>query len=129
MLTQISGSSSYFMGGVISYDNAVKQSLLGVEAIALTEQGAVSAIVAEQMAQGVRSRLNTTWGISITGIAGPGGETPTKPVGLVYIGLASAQHTVSFEHRFGDRGRDWIRHVSARTALDHLRRQLIRPLA
>lgn len=126
MLTKISGSSSYFMGGIISYDNSVKERLLGVDAIALEQQGAVSAIVAQQMAQGVRSQLNTTWGVSITGIAGPGGATPTKPVGLVYIGLAGPDNQViSFENRFGDRGRDWVRHVSACSALDYLRRQLL----
>jgi len=126
MLTSIPGSSSYFWGGVISYDNAVKVALLGVNPDVLAQQGAVSALVAEQMAAGVRDRLGTTWGVSITGIAGPDGGTDTKPVGLVYIGLAGVDGVQSFESRFGaSRGRDWIRHLSACTALDHLRRKLL----
>jgi nicotinamide-nucleotide amidase len=125
MITAISGSSSYFWGGVISYDNSVKIGLLGVNPDDLAEQGAVSHVVAAQMAAGVRDRLKTTWGLSITGVAGPTGGTPSKPVGLVYIGLASPEGVQSFEHRFGAlRGRDWIRHLSACTALDHLRREL-----
>jgi nicotinamide-nucleotide amidase len=86
----------------------------------------VSATVAEQMAIGVKNRLSTTWGLSITGIAGPTGGTQTKPVGLVYIGLAGpGNEVISFEHRFGTiRGRSLIRYVSANAALDNLRRQL-----
>lgn len=127
MLTSLGGSSNYFLGGVISYDNSVKISLLGVNPDHIAQVGAVSAAVAEQMATGVRSRLSTTWGLSITGIAGPDGGTASKPVGLVYIGLAGPRNEVqSFEHRFGQsRGRFLIRHVSACTALDHLRRKLL----
>jgi nicotinamide-nucleotide amidase len=79
------------------------------------------------MAAGVRSRLSTTWGLSITGIAGPDGGTASKPVGLVYIGLAGPNSQVqSFQHHFGQaRGRTLIRHISACTALDHLRRKLL----
>lgn len=127
MLTDISGSSDYFWGGVIVYDNSAKVRLLGVNPEDLDKFGAVSATVAEQMATGVKNRLSTTWGLSITGIAGPTGGTDTKPVGLVYIGLAGPQDQVtSFEYRFGAmRGRALIRHVSANTALDLLRRKLI----
>ena len=127
MLTDISGSSDYFWGGVISYDNSVKVGLLGVNPEDLDKFGAVSGTVAEQMAMGVKTRLSTSWGLSITGIAGPSGGTETKPVGLVYIGLASPKNEVaSFEYRFGAmRGRDLIRYVSACTALDLLRRKLI----
>jgi nicotinamide-nucleotide amidase len=127
MLTEISGSSEYFWGGVISYDNSVKERILGVKSEDLAKFGAVSSIVAEQMALGVRSHLATTWGLSITGIAGPTGGTETKPVGLVYIGLAGPNEEVeSFEYRFGTmRGRSLIRHVSACTALDNLRRKLL----
>jgi nicotinamide-nucleotide amidase len=127
MLTDVPGSSKYFLGGVISYDNAVKISLLGVNPDDLMQFGAVSATIAAQMAAGVRSRLGTTWGLSITGIAGPDGGTATKPVGLVYIGLAGADGKVqSFENHFGaGRDRALIRHVSACTALDRLRRQLM----
>ena len=128
MLTDISGSSDYFCGGVIAYDNSAKVKLLGVNPEDLDKFGAVSATVAEQMATGVKNRLSTTWGLSITGIAGPTGGTDTKPVGLVYIGLAGPQDEVtSFEYRFGAmRGRALIRHVSANTALDLLRRLIVR---
>jgi len=128
LLTTVSGSSTYFKGGVISYDNAVKVGLLGVSPAALESLGAVSDAVAEQMAQGVRSRLNTEWGLSITGIAGPGGGTETKPVGLVYIGLASPTGVESHAFQFGvHRQRDYIRWLSACTALDLLRRRLLSP--
>ncbi len=127
MLTEISGSSDYFWGGIIAYDNSVKQRVLGVNPQDLEKFGAVSATVAEQMAVGVRSHLGTSWGLSITGVAGPTGGTETKPVGLVYIGLAGANGEVaSFEKKFGaSRGRSLIRHFSACTALDLLRRKLL----
>jgi nicotinamide-nucleotide amidase len=127
LLTSVPGSSAYFIGGVISYDNQVKISLLGVSPEDLAQVGAVSDTVAKQMAQGVRSRLNTTWGLSITGIAGPDGGTKSKPVGLVYIGLAGPNGLAqSFEHRLNSlQDRSLIRHISASNALDHLRRQLL----
>jgi nicotinamide-nucleotide amidase len=135
MLTEISGSSDYFWGGVISYDNSVKAGLLGVNSEDLEKLGAVSDTVAEQMAIGVKTRLSTTWGLSITGIAGPNGGTETKPVGLVYIGLAgSGDKVTSFKYNFGTMrvglrptvgDRSFIRHLSASTALDLLRRRLL----
>lgn len=128
MLTEIPGSSSYFLGGVIAYANQVKISLLNVKEQDLAEHGAVSDTVAKQMALGVQQSLNTDWGISITGIAGPGGNTETKPVGLVYIGLATPdQQVFSYKYLFGDRrGRDLVRHLSSCAALDLLRRNLIK---
>ncbi|HEY9871821.1 MAG TPA: competence/damage-inducible protein A [Candidatus Obscuribacterales bacterium] len=127
MLTAIAGSSNYFLGGVISYDNQVKISLLGVNPEDLAQEGAVSDIVAQQMAVGVQKRLGTTWGLSITGIAGPGGGTDAKPVGLVYIGLAGPFDTVtSFKYQLGfQQERSLIRQMSACHALDRLRRQLL----
>ncbi|MEG4113390.1 MULTISPECIES: competence/damage-inducible protein A [unclassified Microcoleus] len=127
MLTGVPGSSCYFLGGIISYDNRIKEGLLGVNPQDLAEFGAVSHQVAKQMAAGVRASLNTHWGLSITGIAGPGGGTDAKPVGLVYVGLAGPHGDAeSFEYRFGDaRGRDWIRNLSSCTALDRLRRKLL----
>jgi nicotinamide-nucleotide amidase len=127
MLTRVAGSSNYFLGGVISYDNSVKISLLGVNPEDIAQVGAVSDTVAKQMATGVKTRLSTTWGLSITGIAGPGGGTETKPVGLVYIGLAGPDDTVeSFKHQLGqNRERDSIRYASACNALDQLRRKLL----
>jgi nicotinamide-nucleotide amidase len=126
MLTAVAGSSGYFLGGVIAYENRIKQALLGVEAEALETLGAVSEVVAQQMAAGVRDRTGSTWGLSITGVAGPDGGTEEKPVGLVYIGIAGPEESVGLRYRFGDRGREWVRQVSACTALDQLRRRLAR---
>ena len=127
MLTSIPGSSDYFAGGIISYSNEVKVSLLGVKEADLIEYGAVSDVVAKQMALGVKQKLGTDWGIGITGIAGPGGGTDTKPVGLVYIGLAAPDGTViSQKYLLGkERGRELVRNYSACHALDLLRRKLL----
>ena len=89
-VTDVPGSSVYFVGGVVAYANAVKMRDLGVEESLLAAHGAVSEAVAREMAAGVRARMQTTWGLSITGVAGPGGGTPEKPVGLFYVGLAGA---------------------------------------
>lgn len=126
MITSIPGSSEYFLGGVISYHNSVKTAVLGVTESELAAFGAVSEIVAQQMAAGVRSLLGSNWGLSITGIAGPDGGTEAKPVGLVYIGLAKPDGNVeSFPYHLGkERSRDLIRHLSACHALDILRRSL-----
>lgn len=126
LITAVPGSSSYFWGGVISYDNRIKQGLLGVDAQMLNRCGAVSPEVAAAMADGVRDRLGTDWGLSITGVAGPGGGSNEKPVGLVYIGLSSAAGTLTQKHLFGaDRSRDRIRQQSALSALNGLRLQLL----
>jgi nicotinamide-nucleotide amidase len=127
IFTSISGSSDYFMGGVISYDNRIKISLLGVNLDDLERFGAVSHPVAKQMAAGVQKQLKTSWGLSITGIAGPGGGGETKPVGLVYVGIARPDGTVeSVEYRLGERrDRETIRTLSAYNALDLLRRKLL----
>ena len=127
MVTAIPGSSEYFAGGIISYSNEVKVSLLEVKEADLIEYGAVSDVVAQQMALGVKQKLATDWGIGITGIAGPGGGTDTKPVGLVYIGLAAPDGTViSQKYLLGkERGRELVRNYSACHALDLLRRKLL----
>ncbi|PSN19874.1 competence/damage-inducible protein A [filamentous cyanobacterium CCP5] len=127
MLTEVPGSSDYFYGGVIAYANSVKQNLLRVEEASLEQEGAVSDAVAQQMALGVQQLAHTDWALSITGIAGPGGSSPNKPVGLVYVGLATPDKTASSQvYRFGSsRPRDWIRQLSACSALDQLRRALI----
>lgn len=123
-LTEVPGSSSYFMEGVVTYSNEAKTRLLGVPAELIERHGAVSAEVAEAMAEGVKRRAATDFGLSVTGIAGPGGGTPEKPVGLVYISLADDAHT---EHRRimlpGDR--HLIRWRASQAALDLLRRRLI----
>lgn len=127
LLTTVAGSSSYFYGGIISYDNAVKVRLLGVDPQQLEQDGAVSDSVAQQMATGVKQSLGSTWGLSITGIAGPSGGTPSKPVGLVHIGLAGPDgYVTSAPYQFSaQRGRDWVRWMSACTALDMLRRHIM----
>ena len=127
ILTAVPGSSEYFLGGIIAYSNQVKMALLGVSEATLDQWGAVSHPVAKQMAQGVKQKLNSDWGISITGIAGPDGGTDTKPVGLVYLGLASPDGEIeSFECRFGkDRERSLIRYLSSYKALDLVRRKLL----
>ena len=123
-LTEVPGSSVYFMEGVVTYSNDAKTRSLGVEPELLSQYGAVSAQVAEAMAEGVRRRADTDFGISVTGIAGPGGATEEKPVGLVYIALSDDAHT---EHRKlmlpGDR--QLIRWRASQAALDLLRRRLI----
>lgn len=88
-ITSVAGSSDVFMGGVISYDNSVKRDVLGVDEGILASVGAVSAECASAMASGVRKLLKTDLAVSITGIAGPGGGTAEKPVGLVWFGAAS----------------------------------------
>jgi len=123
-ITDVPGSSKYFIEGVVAYSNDAKTRTLGVEPVLLLEQGAVSAPVAEAMAEGIRKRSRTDFGLSITGIAGPGGGSEDKPVGLVYIALADDAHT---EHRKviipGDR--QLIRWRASQAALDLLRRRLI----
>lgn len=123
-LTEVPGSSNYFMEGVVTYSNEAKTRLLGVPAGLIEEHGAVSAEVAEAMAEGVKRRAGVDFGLSVTGVAGPGGGTEAKPVGLVYIALADDAHT---EHRRlmlpGDR--HLIRWRSSQAALDLLRRRLI----
>ncbi|PYS78153.1 MAG: competence/damage-inducible protein A [Acidobacteria bacterium] len=123
-LTEIPGSSNYFMEGVVTYSNEAKTRLVGVPAELIERHGAVSAEVAEAMAEGVKRRAATDFGLSVTGVAGPGGGTIEKPVGLVYISLADDAHT---EHRRlmlpGDR--HLIRWRASQAALDLLRRRLI----
>ncbi len=88
-LTDVSGSSVYFTGGVVAYADDLKRALLGVQAATLRAHGAVSEPVAREMADGARARLGTDLALSVTGIAGPTGATATKPVGLHYIGLSA----------------------------------------
>ena len=92
-LTNVPGSSAFFLVGLIAYDNAAKTKLLGVPPALLKKHGAVSSETAATMAQGVRQILKTDYGLSITGIAGPSGGTTTKPVGLVFIALSHAKET------------------------------------
>ena len=123
-LTNISGSSSYVMGGVVAYSNVVKQHQLGVDADALEQFGAVSEPVAMQMAEGVSARLGSDLGLSVTGIAGPSGGTEEKPVGTVWIGYADDQGTRAVKHQFG-RGRRRNKEKSAIAAINFMRQILL----
>jgi len=124
-LTDISGSSAYFIEGVVAYANEAKMNALDVPAEIIEQFGAVSAETAEAMAKGMRSRAGTDYAISITGIAGPTGGTPEKPVGTVYIGYSDAALTKSFKIVLpGDRY--LIRWRSSQAALDYLRRQILK---
>ena len=119
-LTDIAGSSRYFLGGIVSYNNNVKVSTLGVPIEILQAHGAVSKETVIAMAEGVRQKLGSTWGVGITGIAGPTGATPGKPVGLVYVGLAGPRSARAFRFRFWG-SRDAIRRRAVIAALDLLR--------
>ena len=123
LLTERPGSSAYFAGGVISYSNAVKQQALGVREETLRVHGAVSAECALEMARGVRAALGAHVGLSATGIAGPGGGTVSKPVGLVYLGLSSPLGEATAQHCWPhDRsGNKW---ATADAALSFLLRHL-----
>ena len=123
-LTERPGSSAYVLGGLITYSNAAKESLLGVPPEILRDHGAVSAECAEAMAAGARRVLGSDWALSVTGVAGPGGGTPEKPVGLVYIGIAAPDGSTGHaEHRRGG-DRAGIRERSVAGALHLLRRSL-----
>jgi len=123
MITDVSGSSDYFLGGVTAYSNELKMKLLSVPQIILEKYGAVSKECASYMAEGVIQALGANIGVSITGVAGPTGGTQEKPVGLVYVGLAVPGDTKVKECRFGSH-RENNRDRSAVTALDMIRRYL-----
>jgi nicotinamide-nucleotide amidase len=123
-ITSISGSSRYFVGGAVVYDNSMKSLLAEVPPLMIKEHGAVSRPVAAALAEGIRERCKASFGIGITGVAGPTGGTEEKPVGLVFHGLADGIKTEVVERRFpGDRER--IRYWATTQALDMLRRKLM----
>jgi PncC family amidohydrolase len=118
-ITSIPGSSGYFVGGVVSYGDDAKAALLGVPAEVLEAHGAVSAQVARAMATGARDRLSADLAVATTGVAGPGGGTPAKPVGLVYVARADASSVdVRRFHWTGDREANTV--ASTRAALELL---------
>jgi nicotinamide-nucleotide amidase len=123
-ITRVPGSSDYFKGGILCYSNETKMELCGVPADMLQEFGAVSAEVAEALALGVRNSLHSSIGLAITGIAGPGGGSPEKPVGLVFIGVSDGKRTQS-RHRIMPGDRESIRERSTYLALSWLRRFLM----
>lgn len=116
-LTAVAGSSAALDRGFVTYSNAAKIGMLGVPAGLIEAHGAVSEPVARAMAEGAVSRSDATISIAVTGIAGPGGGSDEKPVGLVHFAASGPAGLIHAEHRFGDRGREAIRLESVRTGL------------
>lgn len=123
LITEVPGSSEYFDRCVVSYSNQAKKELLDVKAQTLEEHGAVSEAVAREMAIGIRERARTTYGLSITGIAGPSGGSEEKPVGTVHLALATPEDVLHKEYHFPF-PRPYIKQVTAHAALHKLRRYL-----
>jgi nicotinamide-nucleotide amidase len=124
-ITDVPGASAVFLAGLVTYSNEAKQNLLGVRAETLAAHGAVSEPTVREMAEGARKHLGADYAIAITGIAGPSGGTPEKPVGTVFIGLATAKHTFVLNpiNRFD---RPTFKQVTCQQALELLRRNLLR---
>lgn len=126
-LTRTPGASAFLDGGIIAYSNAAKRRWLDVPDALIERHGAVSAEVARAMAESVRAQAQTKLGIATTGIAGPAGATPEKPVGLVYIALAHDEGTETREMRFGtEPGREGVKYLASQVALDMIRLHLLR---
>jgi nicotinamide-nucleotide amidase len=123
-LTQVPGSSAAFLGGVIAYHNTVKQNLLGVPAEVLEREGAVSEATALAMASGVRRLLGTHVSVAVTGIAGPTGDSPDKPLGLTYVALSAEPDVSICERHVWQGDRQANKEASATAALSLLRRYL-----
>jgi nicotinamide-nucleotide amidase len=117
-LTAVAGSSDYVRGGVIAYSNSVKEALLGVPGEMLAQKGAVSAEVAEAMARGVLDAAGTDIGLAVTGVAGPGGGTAEKPVGLIWVAAVRRDGRVLVRRLDGDAGREANRARAVRAALE-----------
>ncbi len=123
-ITSVPGASRSFLGGVVAYSDELKTSLAGVPAELIAQHGAVSAEVAQALAQGIRARTGATLGLGVTGIAGPAGATESKPLGLVHVAVCDAQGAGTVERTFrGDRNR--VREWAAQQALDLVRRRLM----
>ncbi|PID72971.1 MAG: damage-inducible protein CinA, partial [Desulfobacterales bacterium] len=126
-LTETAGSSNYLLGGVVSYSNSLKNIYLGVKTESLENYGAVSRQVAEEMAVGVRKKTRADIGLAVTGIAGPGGGIPEKPVGTVYIAIATKdENWVSKFHFEGNRNQ--VREITAQSGLNLIRNYLLQQL-
>ncbi|HEY1806243.1 MAG TPA: competence/damage-inducible protein A [Terracidiphilus sp.] len=123
-ITSVAGASRSFVGGAVVYSDSLKTAFAGVPAELIAQHGAVSAQVAKALADGIRASTGATIGLGVTGIAGPGGGTDSKPVGLVYVAVSDAQGTDSIDRTFrGDRQR--VREWAAQFALDFVRRRLM----
>jgi nicotinamide-nucleotide amidase len=123
-VTNVPGASAVFLGGVVSYANDVKEKFLGVRAETLKQHGAVSEAVAREMAEGARKKFGSDFSIAVTGIAGPSGGTPEKPVGTVFIALAGNFETV-VERKFNSYEREAFKQLTAQQALEMLRQRLV----
>lgn len=123
-ITDVPGASACYLGGVVSYQNEVKENLLGVRHETLITKGAVSEDTACQMAEGVRKALGADIGISTTGVAGPGGGTPEKPVGLIYVGISTKDKTWAVRILRPRQSRESLRRLASSTAFDLVRRHL-----
>lgn len=117
-ITSIPGSSDILFGGYVTYANAAKTLMIGVPGDLIETHGAVSEPVARAMAEGARRTAGVDLAIAVTGIAGPGGGSEAKPVGLVYLALATATATTHKEMRLGELGRDKVRQETVRLALE-----------
>lgn len=117
-LTAVPGASDVLFGGFVTYANAAKSTMVGVEPRMIGDFGAVSAQVARAMANGGRRTARTDLSLAVTGVAGPGGGSARKPVGLVYIACATERDTSVEEYRFGDLGREAVRQASVVAALE-----------
>ena len=124
LITSVPGSSNYYKGSVIAYSNKIKESELGVLRESLINFGAVSEQVVREMAEGVRKKFNTTFAIATSGIAGPDGGTPEKPVGTTWIAIATPEKTIAHKYLFGE-GRDRNIRKTALQALNLLRKELL----
>jgi nicotinamide-nucleotide amidase len=127
-LTNVPGASAIFLAGLVTYSNAAKQTLLGVRRETLEQHGAVSEAVAREMAEGARLRTNADFALAITGIAGPSGGMPDKPVGTVFIALAGAAGT-RVSRLFNPYDRETFKQVTAQQALNLLRHTLLEGVA
>jgi nicotinamide-nucleotide amidase len=123
-ITNVPGASEVFIIGLVTYSNESKQRLLGVRAETLAEHGAVSEATVREMAEGARLKSKTDYALAVTGIAGPGGGTEEKPVGTVFIALATPEKTVVQHHVF-QFDRETFKFVTSQTALDLLRREIL----
>ena len=124
LVTDVAGSSEYFLEGAITYADAAKVRVLGVSPALLAEHGAVSSETAIAMATGMRNNSGSDIALAVTGIAGPGGGSAEKPVGTVFIALATAAGCHAKEYRFSG-SRDEVRNITAFMAMDWLRRHLL----
>ena len=125
-LTDLAGSSAWYLGGFVVYSNSLKTRLLGVPADLLAIHGAVSAQTAQAMAKGAREKTEADVAVAVTGIAGPGGGTPEKPVGLVYMAVAGPGGSAVFKHRFAGTRAD-IRTAAVEAALNHVLEAIAAP--